>query len=630
MTANPHLKPILDAYIAQETPGYAILVNAPWGAGKTYAVKEWLKGKKHLYVSLFGADSASAIEEAIFQAALYRDGGDASGKLAIGFSKVVDPVLKLVNSALGKATNFSVDLSSVYRKLVISKAPDLLIFDDLERAQLPPAQLLAALNRFVEHEGKKVILIANEKELKKSDDYDRWREKVVGRTVTLEPETEAGLISILAALPAGQGRKILIAKKDLIREVFDLCKIPNLRLLRQSCDELARFLVRLPPFFRDQDLVIPGLIGDYLALSISWHAGGNLIEDDFHVDVTDWSRFSAKNNGEEIEPTRLERMQAKFSDFPSVLLDGQSLPGPLAHSLIVRGHASDEEIQAQMETAIAFKQKDTTHWLTLWQWKKKEDVEIEEALRNVESDLVDLKIVSPEVFLHVFSIFLDFAEHGLFAKTETNVIASAQAYLDRLMTAVPPILPATGVQFDSHELTTGSFNFGYHMRETEAFQNVRKLLVDALIQTQQTTRGDRLKALIADLEHAPDRYWMALHKGDLKRNIPFLYDELIFLGGDPSDIARQVFSLSPDRWSHFLSPMKDRIERQVFLQGHRNDGRQTEVQWLRDFRAATVLLSDSTSLVKKQQIVWVLKGQLDFLDTIVEPPIPNNPLIPPT
>jgi hypothetical protein len=70
LSVNSHLHPQLDAFAALDKPGFAILVDAPWGAGKTHAITGWLRGKPHLYVSLYGVDSREAVERAVMAARL--------------------------------------------------------------------------------------------------------------------------------------------------------------------------------------------------------------------------------------------------------------------------------------------------------------------------------------------------------------------------------------------------------------------------------------------------------------------------------------------------------------------------------------------------------------------------------
>ena len=39
-----------------------VLVNGPWGIGKTFYLNEYLKEKKHVYLSLFGLNSMEEVK----------------------------------------------------------------------------------------------------------------------------------------------------------------------------------------------------------------------------------------------------------------------------------------------------------------------------------------------------------------------------------------------------------------------------------------------------------------------------------------------------------------------------------------------------------------------------------------
>lgn len=55
----------------------------------------------------------------------------------------------------------------------------ILIFDDLERCSINIINLLGYINFFVEHQSYKVILIANEEELEKTEKYALIKEKLL-------------------------------------------------------------------------------------------------------------------------------------------------------------------------------------------------------------------------------------------------------------------------------------------------------------------------------------------------------------------------------------------------------------------------------------------------------------------
>ena len=73
--ANKHIREYLSYYLSlPHSPQYAVMINGPWGIGKTFLVKELLqqnvgsKSLKHIYVSLYGLTTIDDINDALFQA----------------------------------------------------------------------------------------------------------------------------------------------------------------------------------------------------------------------------------------------------------------------------------------------------------------------------------------------------------------------------------------------------------------------------------------------------------------------------------------------------------------------------------------------------------------------------------
>lgn len=123
MSTNTHLRPQLDAYARLANPGFALLMDAPWGAGKTHALKWWLSDRKDaLYVSVYGAKGSGEIEEALFQALLERRD-----------IKPPQGVTQMLDGFAEKFTGAKVDLTGAFRRSVMKGLPQVLVFDDLER-----------------------------------------------------------------------------------------------------------------------------------------------------------------------------------------------------------------------------------------------------------------------------------------------------------------------------------------------------------------------------------------------------------------------------------------------------------------------------------------------------------------
>ena len=129
---------------------------------------------------------------------------------------------------------FSVNLSSfsVVDRL-IEDLPATLIFDDLERISMPQSTMSGLLNKFIEHDKRHVILIANTDRISEDDQeaFDTTREKRIGQMIQISPDVDAALESYWLRLPEGRSKDYLQAHENLIKKIFAQGQHGNLRLL---------------------------------------------------------------------------------------------------------------------------------------------------------------------------------------------------------------------------------------------------------------------------------------------------------------------------------------------------------------------------------------------------------------
>ena len=92
-------------------------------------------------------------------------------------------------------------------RLLAAPKADAYVIDDLERCAMPIAEALGFLNQLVERDGRKMVILANEKRIpERADaaDYSPAKEKVVGRSLAVRPDFEAALDSFLGLVDLRQ------------------------------------------------------------------------------------------------------------------------------------------------------------------------------------------------------------------------------------------------------------------------------------------------------------------------------------------------------------------------------------------------------------------------------------------
>ena len=170
---NSHVEDYLDYYCGlSHSPGFAVLLKGEWGCGKTWFINQYcekLKNnkKKYLYVSLYGMTSTTEIEDEFFRQLhpiLSSQGMAIAGKALQG---VVKGTLKVDLGGDGKDDgSVSLQIPKIDLPESFKNADEsILIFDDLERCQIDIGNILGYINYFVEHQGIKVVLVANEEQL---------------------------------------------------------------------------------------------------------------------------------------------------------------------------------------------------------------------------------------------------------------------------------------------------------------------------------------------------------------------------------------------------------------------------------------------------------------------------------
>jgi hypothetical protein len=233
-TPNEHIWQYLAYYFAlSRAPGFAVMVNGPWGIGKSTLVRKVLKQHyplpadesetdkpRYVYVSLFGIEKIEELDTAILHAAY-----PFLGNKAIN-------VLRGVGTGLFKKYFGDPQLNAA--QLLPRPDADLFVFDDLERSELSLNSALGYINRFVEHSNRKVIVIANEDGIPPEHGYWERKEKLIGQTLRVEPMVDEALSSFIEAIEGEQTRSFLRLRASEIKALFAQSESENLRILEQS------------------------------------------------------------------------------------------------------------------------------------------------------------------------------------------------------------------------------------------------------------------------------------------------------------------------------------------------------------------------------------------------------------
>lgn len=619
MTRNLHIVPQLDAFTDLPAPGFALMIDAPWGAGKTHALQKWLTNRRHLYVSLYGVQSRDEIERAIFLARLSAiDNGTARA------------VASLVSAGVEVlAAHYKLKSQLKIKDLGQAALPQLLIFDDLERAEMSVNELLSVLNRYVEHEKRNVILIANQAELRRTspERYDATREKVVGRCISILPEVDEAIDAFIGSLKDVPGLagayEFCAAERKVILSVFLKSECSNLRLLRQAIFEFARFFNQVPLQIRDHEEAMRHLLGTFVVLSIAFQGdekfGFDSLQQERGWDRVVWDANGKK--GEEPPKTSLEMLQDKFQGFPYVGLYGSVISGRLAREWIGRGHATNDVVAEELHKSAHFQIQNAEAWQTLWHWTKRPAETVAIALVNLKEQLAAREITNPSVIMHVTGVLLDLGDNKLGWASREIAAQEMQTYIESL--EKEDLLPT---EYPRQPCGMGminevDFGFGYMHRESTEFKRINESLLTALdgaFWRANVARGNKLMDIVKE---DAQKFAAIIDVRQRSTDLPNYAHLPVLAGVNVDDAAQIIFGLSPDATYVALSPFKDRCLR---LRRAMADIAHTkvwpdELEWISRFRAKAEEIAATEEPIRAAQIRVMISWTLSFLDE-VDPP----------
>lgn len=273
---NKHIEEYLDYYCEDNFNEYAVLINGKWGVGKTWFIsrlekKLRAKHKNVIYISLNGVVKKEVIDDEIFRF-LHPFWTDKKvkflGRVASGLVKATFKFDLNGDGSADERVNLSIP--SVNIDDLLKKGENLiLIFDDVERCQLPISELLGYINYFVEHMNSKVILIGNEEEISKKEinkNYCNEKEKIIGTTFLFNGDVSSAFDSIIEEFSDVEFKTKIFNRKEDIIEVYNLSKHKSIRVLKQSIHEFKRLFET--KIFRDDDDLFKEILKIFLIFSI--------------------------------------------------------------------------------------------------------------------------------------------------------------------------------------------------------------------------------------------------------------------------------------------------------------------------------------------------------------------------
>lgn len=531
--ANKHIVKYLNWYLGNscKAPKFAVLIKGGWGSGKTYFIRYFMKsyeeiecdscdknGKTFIYISLYGLASTSEIDDQIFQQlhpVLASKGIAIAGKIAKGLLNL-GLQLKLDD---GGNTEFSTtqtlpDIS--IKSFLLNFENKFLVFDDLERCNLPIQNVLGYINTFVEHQDKKVIIIANDDEIEgslsdedgvKDSKYHRIKEKVIGKAFSIEANNEEVLGALIEEC-SQEAKQFLKSKQDLCLEIINTVENAtrqrNFRAFSHSLRDFEYIWLSIEEKYRNHLELMTYFTNIYLRFNYELLLSNILEEDILRIDSwrmeNIFSESKTNQNAQIGIPKKVDRLDGFFTRHSSIDTYNQLIiPYELWFKLLCQG----SNIQTQLNEAFGkskyFIDTLTPDWEKLWHNMTLEDEELPSLIETVSENINNHKYDDPGVALHVFGIFFSLNQRGY--KLPPNIgfnrraiLGTGKSYIDWL--ELKKKLTYDDDFFKSIEMKFGYLGLGFTSNDMKEFCDLKDYLKHRTIISHQKSLLSRADDLL--------------------------------------------------------------------------------------------------------------------------------------
>ena len=418
--SNAHIENYVREYINDaNAPDHAVMISGAWGIGKSHFVRQMVKRyatdddqEQYVYVSLAGLQTLADMDAAL-TVAMHPF---LATRLGRGVVKAIAVALRYYN------VDPQVPASSIANKV----GAKLYVFDDLERCEAPIPTTLGYINRFVEHAGCHVVVVANEDELLKKSEYKTIKEKLVGQSFTFQPVVTGPLAGFVAQVSSERARRILAAHTDTIHARYRQSSLDNLRVLRQAIWDFGRLADQLTAAHLSNDDLITSVLDSFMLLSFE-HKAGRLSQREIAATAS-VAAFSAVGKDKETLATWTEIRKR----YPDNSTDHRVFEGALWVDVLVHGFLDQSALRDACDASRFVAGKNVASWKRLWDAWEHGDADVAMLIEDVRGKFQRREYTVPGEVMHVMGLHLWMAAGGFTDLTTPAFIVEARRYIDDL------------------------------------------------------------------------------------------------------------------------------------------------------------------------------------------------------
>lgn len=568
---NQHITEYLEYYINQKEPAdSAILLTGSWGCGKTYyidwfidnykniikkqlpklspyalqafapisytpIIQKYFNQKEHktapiiLKISLFGLKSIAGLDKAILL--------ERFALSNTNFTKVDQFFLFLSKSSLQFTDTFfmkntfkqiGLNFVNFMKSTTLSKQAQqiILIFDDLERTDIPLKELLGHINAFIERDHLKVILIANEDELTKEfiqqeqkegketsetkayireDDlknreiYQKFKEKVIGKTFKVQSNFDNTLAYFIQN---NSYKEILLTHVFILKKIYNSQKNINLRQLKQALDAFAYLLDSLKEAHKQHTDFLRALTHAFLGLTLALHNKElsaesfkmliNLQQEEKTASQFFLAQFSHPND----QYPKVQKRQELEKEFQQIY-QNYNIQNPVYsqdvwYDILVTNNLCN--IQVTTDKLIYFIHEEKPLWLQCYDYLSLDQDSFiklsQELIKNFES----LEDEDYYEYLHLIGLLIEWSNQNLISKTIDEITVTAEQFLEKYAANWANKYSEQWKNFQNHprEFDFNNWtNHGFHSSNDPHFQKIEKLFQQKQQEAVQTIQQEK-------------------------------------------------------------------------------------------------------------------------------------------
>ena len=607
LNSNEHIHEFLEYYCdLPQSPEYAVMIKGEWGSGKTWFIRDYLKSKypsngerfekkPYMYISLYGIRSFSEIGDEMFSQAhplLSSKGARIAGKVLKSIAKSALKFEIKDEKATSGSAEVNVDLNELIGNLS-TNTNMILVFDDIERCSIPINELLGYINQFVEHDGIKAILVANENEIFVQDSrndsagqteneenkivYRRIKEKLIGRTLEVKSQYENAFTYFVSQLPTPDVMTVVSMNKDIVQQIYKDSKFENLRLLRNALWDFDRLYLKLEIDIKRKDKLITELLAIFLAYS--FEIGKGVLEPE---NIEQFSKAwladignAVRNNATSVEEDDpLEKYSLIRKKYIGIDLRESLLTPELWVTIFTTGGIPEQQLNESLKYSKYFLDENQPNWIKLWHGIDLSDDDFMPVLNAVKKEWGEHKFTLLEEVLQVVGLFIYFTNKGINNQSLENILDESKKYIDWMFDNKLINIDLNSpnkILYDDDQYE----GKGYSANDTQEFKEVLTYLNTKEIGYRTIVYKTESEELLVDLINNPDLFYEKLGLSNSKNNL--FYKTPILTEIEPAKLVETLLNVKNSDLRTISYAFSRRYEINQF-----HESLMSELEWLKN------------------------------------------------